>query len=84
MRRRRTIYFNDARHYYLYAFEPPMKLEDAWRPIDEMRWPAPPLTRSSTASQAADSSTPLRSDNNGVEIKVHSRMLGVRGRICRA
>ena len=36
MRRRRTIYFNDARHYYLYAFEPPMKLEDAWRPIDEV------------------------------------------------
>ena len=36
MRRRRTIYFNDARHYYLYAFEPPMQLEDAWRPIDEV------------------------------------------------
>ena len=35
MRRRRTIYFNDARHYYLYAFEPPMALEDAWRPVDE-------------------------------------------------
>ena len=35
MRRRRTIYFNDARHYYLFVFEPPMKLEDAWRPIDE-------------------------------------------------
>ena len=35
MRRQRTIYFNDARHYYLYVFEPPMKLEDAWRPVDE-------------------------------------------------
>ena len=35
-RKRRTIYFNDARHYYLYAFEPPMSLEDAWRPIDEV------------------------------------------------
>ena len=35
MRRRRTIYFNDARHYYLYVFEPPMKLEDAWRAVDE-------------------------------------------------
>jgi len=35
MRRRRTIYFNDARHYYLFVFEPPMTLEDAWRPIDE-------------------------------------------------
>ena len=35
MRRRRTIYFNDARHYYLFVFEPPMTLEEAWRPIDE-------------------------------------------------
>ena len=35
MRKRRTIYFNDARHYYLFVFEPPMKLEDAWIPIDE-------------------------------------------------
>ncbi len=34
-RRQRTIYFNDARHYYLFVFEPPMKLEDAWRPVDE-------------------------------------------------
>jgi len=36
MRRRRTIYFNDARHYYLFVFEPPMRLIDAWRPIDEV------------------------------------------------
>ena len=36
MRRRRTIYFNDARHYYLFAFDPPMSLEQAWRPIDEV------------------------------------------------
>ena len=36
MRRKRTIYFNDARHYYLFVFEPPMKLEDAWRPVDEV------------------------------------------------
>jgi len=35
MRRKRTIYFNDARHYYLFVFEPPMKLEDAWIPVDE-------------------------------------------------
>ena len=34
-RKRRTIYFNDARLYYLFVFEPPMKLEDAWVPIDE-------------------------------------------------
>lgn len=36
MRRNRTIYFNDARHFYLFVFEPPMALEDAWRPIDEV------------------------------------------------
>lgn len=35
MRRPRTIYFNDARHYYLFVFEPPMRLEDAWCPVDE-------------------------------------------------
>ncbi|MBI4552740.1 MAG: hypothetical protein HY710_10795 [Candidatus Latescibacteria bacterium] len=35
MRRHRTVYFNDARHYYLFVFEPPMRLEDAWRPVDE-------------------------------------------------
>ena len=36
MRRNRTIYFNDARHFYLFVFEPPMTLEDAWRPVDEI------------------------------------------------
>lgn len=36
MRRQRTIYFNDARHYYLFVFEPPMSMEDAWRPVDEV------------------------------------------------
>jgi hypothetical protein len=36
MRKKRTIYFNDARHYYLFVFEPPMRLEDAWRPVDEV------------------------------------------------
>ena len=30
MKRQRTIYFNDARHYYLFVFEPHMALEDAW------------------------------------------------------
>jgi len=34
--KKRTIYFNDARHYYLFVFEPPMTMEDAWRPIDEV------------------------------------------------
>ena len=36
MRQRRTIYFNDARHYYLFVHEPPMRLEDAWSPVDEI------------------------------------------------
>ena len=36
MRKSRTIYFNDARHYYLFVFEPPMKLVDAWQPVDEV------------------------------------------------
>ena len=36
LKRNRTIYFNDARHYYLFVFEPPMRMEDAWRPIDEV------------------------------------------------
>ena len=35
MKQQRTIYFNDARHYYLFVFEPPMTLEDACRPINE-------------------------------------------------
>ena len=35
MTRRRVIYYNDARHNYLFVFEPPMTLEDAWRPVDE-------------------------------------------------
>ena len=35
-RRKRTLYYNDARHYYLYVFEPPMAIEDAWVPIDEV------------------------------------------------
>lgn len=36
MRQRRTIYFNDARHYYLFVHEPPMRMEDAWGPVDEV------------------------------------------------
>ena len=36
MRRRRTIYHNDARHYYLWLWDPPMRMKDAWRPIDDV------------------------------------------------
>ena len=36
-RRRRTIYHNDARHYYLWVFESdPLDLHDAHRPVDEV------------------------------------------------
>ena len=33
---RRTMYFNDAQHFYLYAFDPPSQMQDAWRPVDEL------------------------------------------------
>jgi hypothetical protein len=36
MRQRRTIYFNDARHYYLFVHEPPMRMADAWSAVDEI------------------------------------------------
>ena len=36
MRKRRTVYFNDARHYYLFVYEPPMRMEDAWSAVDEV------------------------------------------------
>ena len=36
MRRKRTIYFDDARHYYLYVFDPPMTMEEAWLPVDQV------------------------------------------------
>jgi hypothetical protein len=36
MKRKRVIYANDARHFYLFVFEPPMRMEDMWRPVDEV------------------------------------------------
>lgn len=36
MSKRRLIFYNDARHYYMYCYEPPMRIEDAWAPIDEV------------------------------------------------
>jgi hypothetical protein len=36
MRRKRICYVNDARHYYLFVFEPPMNIRDAWRPVDDV------------------------------------------------
>ena len=38
----RTMYFNDARHYYLFTFEPPMALADAQRPIVSSLQPRTP------------------------------------------
>ena len=36
MRKRRTLYLDDARHYYLYVFEPPMTMEEAWLAVDQV------------------------------------------------
>jgi hypothetical protein len=36
MRKPRTLYYNDARRQYLFITEPPMSLEDAQRPVDEV------------------------------------------------
>ena len=36
MRKKRIIYYNDARHYYLFVFEPPMRLQEAWVPVAEV------------------------------------------------
>ena len=35
-RRRRTIYFEDAHHYYLYVFDPPMTMHEATLPVDQV------------------------------------------------
>ncbi|MBM3802391.1 MAG: hypothetical protein FJW26_08810 [Acidimicrobiia bacterium] len=35
-KRRRLIYHNDTRHWFLYVFEPPLSLKDAYRPVDEI------------------------------------------------
>ena len=36
MPRPRTIYYDDARHFFLWNFEPPMDLRDAWVPVDQV------------------------------------------------
>jgi hypothetical protein len=33
---RRLLAYNDARHSYIYYYDPPIRLEDAWRPVDEI------------------------------------------------
>ena len=36
MKQNKLFYFNDARHYYLFVYEPPISLENAWGPVDEV------------------------------------------------
>lgn len=36
MTERRLLYYNDARHSYIYYYDPPFRLEDAWKPVDEI------------------------------------------------
>ena len=36
MGKRRLLFYNDARHTYMYCYDPPMRLEDARAPIDEV------------------------------------------------
>lgn len=36
MRKKQIIYMNDARYYYLFVLEPPLTLEEAWVPVDEV------------------------------------------------
>ena len=36
MGKRRLIFYNDSRHYHMYCYEPPMRPEDAWAPVDEI------------------------------------------------
>ncbi len=36
MKERRLLFYNDARHSYIYYYDPPFRLEDAWKPVDEI------------------------------------------------
>ena len=36
MSNRRLIFYNDARHYHIYCYDPPLTLEEAQAPIDEI------------------------------------------------
>ena len=36
MSKRRLIYYSDARHYHMYCYESPIRLEEMWAPIDEV------------------------------------------------
>lgn len=36
MKDRRLLFYNDARHSYIYYYDPPFSLEQAWKPVDEI------------------------------------------------
>ena len=36
MNTRRLLFYNDGRHEYMYCYDPPMRIEDAWAPVDEI------------------------------------------------
>ncbi len=36
MSKRRLVFYNDSRHFHLYCYDPPMRLQDAWAPVDEV------------------------------------------------
>jgi hypothetical protein len=36
MSKRRLIFYNDSRHSHMYCYEPPMRLQDAQAPVDEI------------------------------------------------
>ena len=36
MSKRRLLYYSDSRHYYMYCYDPPMRLQDARAPVDEV------------------------------------------------
>ena len=36
MSNRRLVYYSDARHYHMYCYDPPMRIEDARAPVDEI------------------------------------------------
>ena len=36
MNQNRLLYFNDARHYYLFVHEPPISIDNACTPVDEI------------------------------------------------
>ena len=33
---RRLLFYNDSRHYYMYCYDPPISLDEARAPVDEL------------------------------------------------